>query len=102
VDGVDAVEKFKNFGEKVVFIIMDIRMPRMDGILATKVKLFHLPSRSLFPHPLLWLPPLSSPHPSPPSFLTLLLLSSCSSLSLPLPLLPHLLLPLFINFTDDS
>ncbi|WP_136525727.1 response regulator [Geomonas ferrireducens] len=36
-DGIDAIEKFKNDMHKIVLVISDIIMPRMDGISSYKI-----------------------------------------------------------------
>lgn len=37
VDGIDAIEKFKNYMHEIVLVISDIIMPRMDGISSYKI-----------------------------------------------------------------
>lgn len=36
-DGIDAIEKFKNYMHEIVLVISDIIMPRMDGISSCKI-----------------------------------------------------------------
>ena len=36
-DGIDAIEKFKNYMHEIVLVISDIIMPRMDGISSYKI-----------------------------------------------------------------